>query len=281
MEGIRHTWVEPVVPPPPRPPAGSIVGDRPIAGYGYRVAAFLFDAGFAFAVGVLITYLAGGGERWSSGGDTLFLLSTIGAWLVITTGAMAVLHGQTLGKRLVGTRVIGPGGPADFGTSVLRDQLARLLYFVPFFGFADIIWAAADAERRSLRDKMVGTYVVREGGTTRRALAVTAVAVGLFVVYVNGTSAMNGDSDGLGGGYTAAERATFVDACRDEGGTRGECGCLFAYVSARVPHDEFAGVRSDDVRDWPKHLQRVSRAAARSCMGGGEPSPASPGTQPA
>ena len=215
-----------------------------------------------------------------TGGDTTFLLVVIGTWLVITTGATAVFGGQTLGKRLVGTRVVGPGGPADFGTSVLRDQLARLLYFVPFFGLADVIWAAADADRRSLRDRMVGTYVVREAGTTRRALAVAAVAAGLFFVYVSGTSALNG-ADALGGGYTATERATFVDACRDEGGTRSECGCLFEYVSARVSHDEFASVKSDDMRDWPRHLRRVSQAAAHRCMDGGDPSPASPGTQPA
>lgn len=281
MEGVRHTWVEPVAPPPPRPPSGRVT-DRPIAGYGYRVAAFLFDVGFSFAAGVLAAYLAGGRESWASvGGDTTFLLVAIGTWLVITTGATVVFGGQTLGKRLAGTRVVGPGGPAGFGTSVLRDQLGRLLYLVPFFALTEVIWAAADADRRSLRDKMVGTYVVRESGTIRRALAVTALAVGLLVVYVSGTSALNGDTDGLGGGYTAAEREQFVDACRDEGGTRSQCGCLFAYVSARVSHDEFASVTSDDVSDWPKHMQRVSKAAARRCLGGGDPSPASPGTQPA
>jgi uncharacterized RDD family membrane protein YckC len=277
MEGVRHTWVEPVAPPPPPPPARDrIIGDRPIAGYGYRVAAFLFDVGLAFAAGVLVAFLAGGAETWATGGgDTAFLLVVIGAWLLITTGATAILGGRTLGKWLVGTRVVGPGGPADFGTSVLRDQLARLLYLVPFFGLADVIWAAADADRRSLRDKMVGTYVVRDRGTMFRAWAVGAAAVALLAVWVAGTSALDPD---VGGGYSASERAEFVDACRDEGGTRSECECLFAYLATRVSHDEFARIDSDDIKDWPPRLRRVTLEAGRRCSGGDEPAP---GTQPA
>src|SRR3954462_4462682 len=121
MEGLRQAWVEtpeaPIVPPPRE----RVVAGRPVAGYGYRVAAYLFDVGLAVAAGVVAVVLSGGRDSWQSGdGETLFFVTTVGVWLLATPVAMGVLKGQTLGKKLVGTRVIGPVGPAGFGTSMLR-----------------------------------------------------------------------------------------------------------------------------------------------------------------
>jgi hypothetical protein len=179
---------------------------------------------------------------------------------------------------------MGPSGPAGFGTSVLRDQLARLLYLVPFFALADAVWAAADGDKRSLRDKMAATYVVRDRGKAWRAWAVSATAVALLAVWVAGTSSFDAASGGgrPGEGYTNAERTEFVASCADGGMSRKRCDCMFSYISARVSHDEFSSVDSDDLRDWPRHLQRVSRAAIRACTtGGGDEEPSAPGTSPA
>ena len=95
------------------------------------------------------------------------------AWwpgVFVTSAATAVFDGQTLGKRLTGTRVITTYGmPIGFGTSLLRDTFARLLYLVPLFFIIDSVFAVADSNGQTLRDKMVGTYVVRETPSVGRA----------------------------------------------------------------------------------------------------------------
>jgi uncharacterized RDD family membrane protein YckC len=283
MEALRQAWVETPEAPVSLPPRERRVTGKPIAGYGYRVAGYLFDVGLAVAAGVLAVVLSGGRDSWQSGaGETVFIVTTVGVWLLATTVAMGVFKGQTLGKKLVGTRVIGPAGAAGFGTSVLRDQIARLLYFVPFFALADAVWAAADGDKQSLRDKMVGSYVVRERGTAGRAWAVSAAAVALLAAWVVGTSMLDAGSGSRSGeGYTKAERTGFVDSCAEGGMSRRRCDCMFSYISARVSHDEFSSVHSDDMRDWPRHLQRVSRAAIRACAGGGGEEPSTPANSPA
>ena len=113
------------------------------------MASYLFDAGIALAAGVVAAFAAGGKENWQSGdGDNLCAVTAIAVWFLVTSVAMGVFKGQSVGKRLVGTRVVQFGGaPAGFGTSLLRDQLARLLYVIPIFALVDVIWAAASDER--------------------------------------------------------------------------------------------------------------------------------------
>jgi uncharacterized RDD family membrane protein YckC len=66
--------------------------------------------------------------------DITAVIATIVIWLLVTTGASAVLKGQSVGKRLGGIRVLTRSGhPAGFGTSLLRDQVLRFLYLVPLF----------------------------------------------------------------------------------------------------------------------------------------------------
>ena len=241
MEGIRQGWVR----------------ETPVAGLGYRIAAFLFDLGLALAA-LTAAILAG----LSTG---VAILVGLAAWLFVTSAASAVFDGQTLGKRLTGTRAITSYGmPIGFGTSLLRDTIARLLYLVPLFFIVDSVFAVADANGQTLRDKMVGTYVVREATSGGRAWAVALAGVALFAVWIGGTSAVG---DEPGEGYSGYDRSQFMDGCRDEGSARSRCACLYEFISARLSHDEFTGVRSDDPKDWPAHVRRVANDATSACDG--------------
>jgi uncharacterized RDD family membrane protein YckC len=238
-----------------------------IAGFGYRVAAFLFDAGLALAAlgGAMIAGLPA-------------FLVCIGTWIFVTSVASAVFDGQTLGKRLTGTRVISASGaPIGFGTSLLRDTVARLLYLVPFFFLADSVFCAASDDGRTLRDRMVGTHVVRDAPAPGRAWAVALASAALLAAWVAGTEVAG---SGPGEGYTSVDRSAFVDGCRDEGSSRSRCECLYEFISSRLTHDEYTGVSSDDPNDWPAHVRQVTVDAATTCDGG-KPKGPPPGSQSA
>jgi uncharacterized RDD family membrane protein YckC len=250
MEGIRGPFV--------------------IAGFGYRVAAYLFDLGLALAA-LTAALIAG-----ASGGAAL--VAGLAAWIFVTSVASAVFDGQTLGKRLAGTRVVGRrGAPAGFGTSLLRDTIARLLYLVPFFFLVDSVFAAASDDGRTLRDRMVGTYVVRETSSAGRAWAVALAAAALLAVWVVGAESVG---NGPGEGYTTADREAFMSGCRGEGSTGARCACLYAFMSSRLTRDEFSGVDSDDPDRWPAHVRQVAGDATTACDGD-EPEGPPPGSQSA
>jgi uncharacterized RDD family membrane protein YckC len=152
------------------------------AGWGYRVGAFLTDAGLALAIASAVSLLAADADE-----DTLTTvvgLTVVGAWLLVTTVAMAVFKGQTVGKRIAGIRVVLKDQPAGVGLSLLRDQLLRVLYLVPLFFLIDSIWAAADSQRQTLRDKIVGTHVLRSGANAKRAVAVAILGPLLLAAWI-------------------------------------------------------------------------------------------------
>lgn len=274
MEGIRQGWVREAPPtgpygPPPgqKDPGGVLVHGRVVAQPGYRIAAFVFDTGVAVAA-LTAAILAG----LSTGAA---IIVGVAAWMFVTSAATAVFAGQTLGKRLAGVQVLTEYGmPIGFGTSLLRDTLARLLYFIPLFFIIDSVFAAADDNGQTLRDKMVGTYVVRDTTSPGRGWAVALTGVALFAVWFLGTSAA---SDEPGEGYSGYDRTLFMDSCRDEGSSRSRCACLYEFITTRLSHDEYSGVRSDDPADWPAHVRRVTNDAATACDGA-QPSEPPPGS---
>ena len=198
--------------------------------------------------------------------------------MFVTSVASAVFDGRSLGKRLTGTRVLTVrAAPVGFGRSLMRDSVTRVLWLIPVFFLADAIVAMTDDKGRSLRDKMAGTYVLREGGSPLRAWSVALAACALLAVWLTGTSTIGDDP---GEGFTSADRSAFMDGCSREGSSRGRCACLYEYISARLSHDEFAGVDSDDPDDWPAHVRRVTDDAAATCDGG-QPAPEDPSQETA
>ena len=78
-------------------------------------------------------------------------------------------HGQTLGKRLTGIRVVArDGSPVTLRSALLREALARYLLFcclgllLLWLPLAlDYLWPAWDPERLALHDHIASTRVVR------------------------------------------------------------------------------------------------------------------------
>jgi uncharacterized RDD family membrane protein YckC len=91
------------------------------------------------------------------------MMAATGLALFALLGAsyLVILHagpGQTLGKRLVGIRVIdGFGQPLGLGRSFVRT-----LALVPSAGLAGlgVLWIGFDRERRALHDRLADTHVI-------------------------------------------------------------------------------------------------------------------------
>jgi uncharacterized RDD family membrane protein YckC len=78
-------------------------------------------------------------------------------------------NGQTLGKQVVGIRVVRDSGePMGFGWAALREVVVKnlavniassIIPFVPWL--LNYLWPLWDDENRALHDMVVATHVVR------------------------------------------------------------------------------------------------------------------------
>ena len=132
-----------------------------------RVGAALADSALILVLLILIAVLFGNDEasNWSLWAETqgrprvaFFLLAF--AYFVATE----LVWGQTLGKRLLGLRVVrADGSRADAGPIVIRN-LVRLVDWLPFLYVVGGITVLATGERRlRLGDLAAGTRVVAVG----------------------------------------------------------------------------------------------------------------------
>lgn len=146
MGRITGSWLSGPTAAAPRPAgwAGQRLGlpeqgAGAVAGFGVRT--------FALAVDLLLSWLVA----------TLLVGSTVtGVWSsVVFLGEYAVftaLTGQSAGMRVVGLRVVRPGGSRPgVGWALLRTLLLALL-LPPLF---------ADTDLRGMHDRATGTVVVR------------------------------------------------------------------------------------------------------------------------
>jgi uncharacterized RDD family membrane protein YckC len=253
------------------PPAEEAAAAPRYAGWGYRVGAFLTDVGLALFVAILVALAVGGDDDDTQ--NAVAGLTAVVTWLLVTSVAMAVFEGQTVGKRIAGTRVVRGDRPVGFGFSLLRDQVLRLLYLVPLFFLVDSIWAAADGQRQTLRDKIVGTHVVHAGANAVRGVAVGVLATVLIAGWIALTTISDGDSAstapaGTGAdepGYSDLDRQVFINSCAGEGATESYCACLFDYIAPRVPYETFNSVESEDPDTWPPVLRDTMAAGVEEC----------------
>ena len=117
--------------------------------------------------GALATVLIGPGSNGEGGDHPSVLLFT----LLFTAVYATVLHavaGQTIGKSLVGVRVVGvDGAPLTAGPALLR-YLAYYISVIPLgFGF---LVAALRRDKRALHDLIAGSCVVRAAPRRRRVV---------------------------------------------------------------------------------------------------------------
>ena len=99
--------------------------------------------------------------------DTVFLFGTLGIGLLVWMLIAAILgrSGQSLGKAMLGIRVVRLDGSAPGFGLMLRRTLCRFLtsYIFPFANIISFVMILTDDNRhQSIHDRMAGTLVVRK-----------------------------------------------------------------------------------------------------------------------
>ena len=137
-----------------------------VVGFGRRFLAILIDGFFIFFASMLIAFLMGMIWMvlgwWTSANDWPWITVTAILMLVVSlvyyNGKWVQSSGQTLGKMMLGIRIVNwDGSPLTTGKMFLR----YLGYIVSaFFASMGFIWVAIDKKRRGWHDLIAGTYVV-------------------------------------------------------------------------------------------------------------------------
>jgi uncharacterized RDD family membrane protein YckC len=152
----------------------SLAGIGTIASAGQRLGGRIIDAIIMFGVlltligGIIAKSIAGDGKVETGAAFVGGLVATaIGAAYEILLVARS---GQTIGKKLVGTKVVrlSDGQIPDMATSVKR-WLPNAVGLIPklggpislLIGIASIVLVLTDPKRQSINDKFANTVVVR------------------------------------------------------------------------------------------------------------------------
>ena len=139
----------PPAPPPPTTPMTPTGPSGPRANFGQRLGAFLIDWVIILAVVIILRVILG------AAGSALGLL----VGLIYASYLGGSPSGQTVGKKLVGIRIIdfNTGGPIGFGRGALR-YVGQIISSIPcYLGFFWMLW---DREKQTWSDKIATTVVV-------------------------------------------------------------------------------------------------------------------------
>lgn len=140
----------------------------PIAGVGSRALAYLLDLGVMIG-GWLVIFFAGSLvgsvlELWaslSSVGQVLLVFGLFFTQWGYWTLSEVLGKGQTLGKRLMGIRVVRQdGSPVGVFESAVRNLL-RVVDFMPALYPVGLVTMLIDKQHRRLGDLAAGTVLVR------------------------------------------------------------------------------------------------------------------------
>lgn len=128
-----------------------------LASYGSRVGALLLDVVFAYLV-------AGVGAAANSTWLTVLGVLVLVAYPFATMLRSGPHNGQTLGKQIVGIRVVPQSAvPMSFGVVLLRELVGRLLFAsltLSIYALFDYLWPIWDDKNQALHDKVASTLVV-------------------------------------------------------------------------------------------------------------------------
>ncbi|MCW3066853.1 MAG: rane protein/domain-like protein, partial [Solirubrobacterales bacterium] len=147
------------------PPADSL------APWGSRVGAYLIDAVVeAILALVLALPLVAIVSPDNTASSVAILVATAVVILGYPTVMLATTNGKTIGKRLVGLRVVRAGGaPMTWGRAAMRELVMRglvigLIGTLTFgiVGILDLLWPLWDKQNQTLHDHGAETWVVRD-----------------------------------------------------------------------------------------------------------------------
>jgi uncharacterized RDD family membrane protein YckC len=211
----------PGIPPATGPPPEAPPREQKLL--GLRIAAALVDiallCGLFIIVGLAVgatpaSTLPPGEANVTAGSVTVgtwwvkFGEVTVGGWWLALYLAALLLYyftleartGQTVGKRLLGLRVLRADGGRPSAAAIAVRTLLRLIDWLPFLYLTGFITTlATGARRRRLGDLAAGTDVTRGVSARHRhtALAVTLALLAIFAmsVRVNSGESANAASD--------------------------------------------------------------------------------------
>jgi uncharacterized RDD family membrane protein YckC len=130
-----------------------------LAGWWIRVGAYLIDT--VILVILLLIVVSIGFAISQALGVIVLILGLVVVWLGYWTYLEGGAKGQTIGKRMVGIRVVSEtGGPAGYGKAFARNLVARVIGVVPIVGLVDVLWPLWDSRKQCLHDKAGSTLVV-------------------------------------------------------------------------------------------------------------------------
>ena len=195
QEACPHYSGLPSVPPsfPPGPGGSSDTHQLEYSGWWLRLAAALLDGLILGAPLVAVSTILLVDWHATSPAVTLFrlLLGFVIAaiYYVKTMTRPGARNGQTLGKQLVGIRVVRDDGrPVDAGMVLRRELLIKgLLSTITLgtFELVDGLWPLGDVTNRALHDKIVGTHVFIDPTRSRRRRVIFAtLGLGLLVFFL-------------------------------------------------------------------------------------------------
>jgi Tol biopolymer transport system component/uncharacterized RDD family membrane protein YckC len=174
---------------------------------GRRVSAALIDLALLF--GLLVVLALAIGESEVEGGGVSLSLHGADAGLYFALvllyyfGLEAAL-GQTIGKLLLGLRVVGPDGGLPSAFRVAVRTLLRIVDWLPLLYLVGFIaMMATGPRRRRLGDLVAGTGVARAQPVRRRSLALAPLA--FLLLSIVGLSVYRAVDSG--GGTANASRA--------------------------------------------------------------------------
>lgn len=155
----------------PAPAAPTATVSYEYAGFWVRAAAAIIDGIILSVVNSIIGAMFGGGfgpaslsqQGGSDAGDiaglfSIWMISVLinGAYYVGLTG----LYGATLGKRVLGLRVVDSNGQmVGLGKAALRELIGKFVSGIVIgLGY---LWVAFDEKKQGWHDKIAGTYVIK------------------------------------------------------------------------------------------------------------------------
>ena len=150
------------------PPSPNEASHSDRAGLPRRFVAVLLDAVIVlFPLAIVVGLLFGGGYNEREGGSVNVGVNVEGraswALLALALGYYMVaeaLTGMTIGKRIVGIRVVDEGGEqVGLGAAVIRNLLRPVDAL--FFYLVGALFALASPRRQRLGDRAAGTLVLR------------------------------------------------------------------------------------------------------------------------
>ena len=135
---------------------------------GRRIGAGLLDLAVAIAILILVGVIFGQAHAGGSSASVNLHGASVLVWALLVAAYYFIsewLTGRTLGKALLGLRVVSGAGTSPAGGAVAIRTLLRVIDFLPAFYLLGLVVILVTGQRRKRRgDLAAGTTVVRPSG---------------------------------------------------------------------------------------------------------------------